>query len=334
MNRKIVYFYRYARNEKCESKGHAKLVFSENGLDIFLAFSFCMDEVFEGEVYALFENVEGVIYRKKLGDMGFTKDDCNATFMMGDEQIKWMIRCQRIKNIGIVVCSQERDDYLLAKSGNMVIDRESLYGFGFLSEMPDYENHQEEYVKGDQEAEGIAVDTIENINVEEPADVRDSNVITEQVYGSKESEDIDIHITKAEERDELVRNVSQAEGVKDSTGFMVSYESLIRQRVRYNPFTSGKIVECVKLTLQDVILMGDMDNGLKDNSFLFHGYYMYKHILLGKIRVMGQEYYSLLVPGVKNEREIRMADAYGFHGFISLDGQPGGTRFGYYQWLL
>jgi hypothetical protein len=117
--------------------------------------------------------------------------------------------------------------------------------------------------------------------------------------------------------------------------FKFPYERMLELRAEYNPFTTGKIKKAVKISLSDILLLSDNDPGLKENSFLLHSFYKYKHILLAAGSIFGQKCYYILSPGLKTGKEQRLADMYGFHNFISLDGQPAGTgAFGYYSWIL
>lgn len=110
---------------------------------------------------------------------------------------------------------------------------------------------------------------------------------------------------------------------------------LMATRPEYQPFSSGRISYSVRIGIGDILHLSEFEPGLKDNSFLLHGFYRYKHILLASGMIRGQMNYYVLVPGVKTEREQRIADMYGFHEFMSLDGQTVRQgNFGYYSWLL
>lgn len=72
---------------------------------------------------------------------------------------------------------------------------------------------------------------------------------------------------------------------------------------------------------------------LGNNSFLLHGYYQYRHLLLCRYepdRARNVEYY-LGVPGIYNEKEQMMAEMFGFAEF-RRSGSPGNQNgnFGYW----
>ena len=83
----------------------------------------------------------------------------------------------------------------------------------------------------------------------------------------------------------------------------------------------------IKLEPKDFVVMQAKYQNLVNNSFLLHGFYNYRYLILGKEKET--EYY-LGVPGVFYEREKMVALMFGFEAFECEGGiaRPGG--FGYY----
>lgn len=83
----------------------------------------------------------------------------------------------------------------------------------------------------------------------------------------------------------------------------------------------------IKLEPKDFVIMQAKYQNLVNNSFLLHGFYNYRYLILGKEKET--EYY-LGVPGVFYEREKMVALMFGFEAFECEGGiaRPGG--FGYY----
>ncbi len=75
-----------------------------------------------------------------------------------------------------------------------------------------------------------------------------------------------------------------------------------------------------------VIMTGDYQH-LANNSFLLHGFYNYRHIVLG--RETDNNFY-LGVPGVYYEREKMVALMFGFEAFECDGGRAEAGKFGYY----
>ena len=83
----------------------------------------------------------------------------------------------------------------------------------------------------------------------------------------------------------------------------------------------------VYITIQPkdfVIMTGDYQH-LANNSFLLHGFYNYRHIILGK-----EDDFYLGVPGVYYEREKMVALMFGFEAFECNGGKAEAGKFGYY----
>lgn len=79
------------------------------------------------------------------------------------------------------------------------------------------------------------------------------------------------------------------------------------------------VIESVKITPNDIGLL-DMSNWkLGINSFLTHGFYNYKYLLLGKVIFSEEDEktgYILGVPGVYSSREKYLAEIFGFERFV------------------
>lgn len=95
------------------------------------------------------------------------------------------------------------------------------------------------------------------------------------------------------------------------------------------------VLNCVKITPNDIGLL-DMNNWkLGINSFLTHGYYSYRYILLGRLvfdqNNINDKRYVIGVPGIYSSREKYLADIFGFGRFIMADKNDRKTgRFGYW----
>lgn len=103
-----------------------------------------------------------------------------------------------------------------------------------------------------------------------------------------------------------------------------------------NANEGNKIIESVKITPNDIGLL-DMNNWrLGVNSFLTHGFYSYKYLLLGKVVFQDNRQegcYVLGVPGVYSAKEKYLAGIFGFDRFVpghEVDIKTG--CFGY--WLV
>ena len=88
--------------------------------------------------------------------------------------------------------------------------------------------------------------------------------------------------------------------------------------------------EYLKLDLSDLSSLRDEKQVLEQNSFLLHGYYNYKYLILGKQEKEGKLQYYLGVPGIYHEREKAVAIMFGFEAFEGNREPIRRGDFGYY----
>jgi len=70
-------------------------------------------------------------------------------------------------------------------------------------------------------------------------------------------------------------------------------------------------IDFIKIAPEDFVILRQEYQSLVRNSFLLHGYYNYRYILLGKY----PDKYYLGVPGIMHEQERMAAAMFGFVGF-------------------
>ena len=95
------------------------------------------------------------------------------------------------------------------------------------------------------------------------------------------------------------------------------------------------VISSIRLNQKDLARVPRDKWGLGNNSFLFHGFYQYHHLLLLRRQTREMAQYFVGVPGVYNEREQLMASMFGFQEFKVMknpDVKKG--SFGYWCRLL
>jgi len=102
------------------------------------------------------------------------------------------------------------------------------------------------------------------------------------------------------------------------------FEQLLKNYENIKPYADERVY--ISIEPKDFVIMSSEFQHLAHNSFLLHGYYNYRHIILGK---EGDNYY-LGVPGVYYEREKNVALMFGFEVFECEGGKPKSGMFGYY----
>ena len=101
------------------------------------------------------------------------------------------------------------------------------------------------------------------------------------------------------------------------------WEQILYTYEKIHPYGDERVY--VKLEPKDFVILQSKYQHLVNNSFLLHGFYNYRYVILGK----EQDYY-LGVPGVFYEREKMVALMFGFEAFECPGGNVRAGEFGYY----
>ena len=101
------------------------------------------------------------------------------------------------------------------------------------------------------------------------------------------------------------------------------WEQLMSTYEQIHPYGDNRIY--VKLQPKDFIILRENYQHLVNNSFLLHGFYNYRYLILGK-----ENGFYLGVPGVFYEREKMVALMFGFEAFECEGGEAEEGKFGYY----
>jgi len=81
----------------------------------------------------------------------------------------------------------------------------------------------------------------------------------------------------------------------------------------------------------DFVILPEKYYRLVNNSFLLHGYYNYRHLILTKVLVRGEGKYYIGVPGNFYEREKQVALMFGFESFECQEEPAKDGDYGYYM---
>lgn len=101
------------------------------------------------------------------------------------------------------------------------------------------------------------------------------------------------------------------------------WEQLLTTYEQIHPYGDNRVY--VKLEPKDFIVLRSKYQHLVNNSFLLHGFYNYRYLILGR-----EDDFYLGVPGVFYEREKMVALMFGFEAFECEGDQAQDGKFGYY----
>ena len=95
-----------------------------------------------------------------------------------------------------------------------------------------------------------------------------------------------------------------------------------------HPFRDAR--EFLSVGPEDFVVLRERCYQMTHNSFLLHGYYNYRHLLLLRQETAGQAKYYIGVPGNFYEREKQVARMFGFESFEGAREPAREGDFGYY----
>lgn len=150
--------------------------------------------------------------------------------------------------------------------------------------------------------------------------VRSRQMAAEENPSAKRAEKIEYIAVQKQQQAEpsLMADELVITGLKED-----KWEQILDTYDKIHPYGDERVY--VKLAPKDFLILSSKYQHLVNNSFLLHGFYNYRHVILGK----EGEYY-LGVPGVFYEREKMVALMFGFEAFECESGDPKAGTFGYY----
>lgn len=151
----------------------------------------------------------------------------------------------------------------------------------------------------------------QNHNPQEIVTIPDMTAVQERPAAQK--------VVVTQENPRPLMSLPPMEGLKED-----KWEQILDTYDRIHPY--GDEREYVKLEPKDFLILSSKYQHLVNNSFLLHGFYNYRHVVLGKEK----DVYYLGVPGVFYEREKMVALMFGFEAFECESGDPKAGEFGYY----
>ena len=107
------------------------------------------------------------------------------------------------------------------------------------------------------------------------------------------------------------------------------WEQLCTMYPEIHPFRDSR--EYLSIAPKDFVVLCKEYQKLVHNSFLLHGYYNYRHLILGRIRQKDVWQYYIGVPGNFYDREKMVAEMFGFEAFEGEKESASPGDYGYYM---
>lgn len=131
-------------------------------------------------------------------------------------------------------------------------------------------------------------------------------------------------IIKAEHADAVSQESKNVLQMKDT-----KWEQLSSIYPHIHPFRDDR--EFLSVGPEDFVVLRERCYQMTHNSFLLHGYYNYRHLLLMRQEKRDQILYYIGVPGNFYEREKQVARMFGFESFEGTREPAWEGDFGYYM---
>ena len=372
-NRFISYIYRYHNGKKCDNAGFAKVSRDGDRCSISIGLRDIMDSsrsCYNVYLYMETQNMgsEGparanIVYIPKLqyiGKMCMSRGRGTGQFLDAWDNIGGSHRPIMAFN-GIYICRDDGSDIFCSSW----TDNNCDYTAPRYEDMPAPEHASHEDMPAPEHASHEDMPAPEHVGHDDvpiPGHADRGDIVHSEMAqsGSEQIKDDD-HIEAAEKlrHEEVVEHGGAAPDMAgtvldnmtsvnmaqmDMDNRISAVERLMNTKDKLPDivptFFTGDtgdsaVLNCVKITPNDIGLL-DMNNWkLGINSFLTHGYYSYRYILLGRLvfdqNNMNDKRYVIGVPGIYSSREKYLADIFGFGRFIMADKNDRKTgRFGYW----
>ena len=129
---------------------------------------------------------------------------------------------------------------------------------------------------------------------------------------------------------EVLEHLRQNESQEESQHSVI-WEKLRKEHTRILAFDYEDGCEILTIKPQDIGLLPRDAWVFGNNSFLLHGYYNYRYLILARLNTEGTPRYLLGVPGHYYSNERYMASMFGFPNFVLSKDQPmEDGRFGFW----
>lgn len=147
--------------------------------------------------------------------------------------------------------------------------------------------------------------------------IEQNNNIKKNIENKKENK------TESITENKLENKIEKKPTVENAQLYESKWEQLLATYEQIHPYGDSRVY--VKLEPKDFIILRSNYQHLVNNSFLLHGFYNYRYVILGK-----EKDFYIGVPGVFYEREKMVALMFGFEAFECEGGDAEEGKFGYY----
>lgn len=319
-NRLVAYIYSYNNGLKNINSGFARVEIRNDNIKFRINITSTEADAYSIWGIYLFFRKKKAVCGIKLGEMSIRSGKGEFAYIGNAVDIeKTNISFEQIKGIFLV-------------SGK---NRELLYASewddeGFDTDAILLEN---EWNRNDD----VAVSTLVQDEIQQEMAQAESDCLQYEsaVVEIEENKVVQLKVSELEIEDEntytdnLFAEYDEFEELPDQ--FDKMWELLSQNRDKMFLFADDELYDVVEITPEDIDKMPNTNWHLKNNSFVNHGFYNFRHLIAGKLYNEGNNGYFIGVPGIYNRRERSIAAMYGFNRFkFSMRSDMRLNQFGYW----
>lgn len=296
IQRFFTYIYAYENNNKKQNVGFAKVDIRGDYGQIEIHLKRTGFTNTQCPVY-FFTREKNEIIGVKIGEMDFI----NGTSDFGTR-----FDCKSIRDSG----------YSMREMKGLLIPRDATVMFA--SQWDEKEIVREKFREYDKE----------NRKTESKPILAEEPILKEESTQMAELEAEAIKETPIQVEERGIKNKSKSE-------LQMQWERLAEQYGKIQPFEDDDKILGVKIELKDLRELPNQFGYLGSNSFLLHGFFNYRHLLLGRVQKDNKTKWFIGVPGVFENPERILAAVFGFPEFKQEKDTPVKTnQFGYWYHFM
>lgn len=178
----------------------------------------------------------------------------------------------------------------------------------------------------------------------EPEDLQKRNEINPELAAQKpaqepEEQPVQEHSCEKEQTDAAAEEQAAAKKEQMRESYAL-YQQTIWERMcklypKVMPFPYNCQIGALRIRPGDIGRLPKENWPMANNSFMLHGFFQYRYILLLRIPAQTEEYeerYMIAVPGIYSQMDNYLADMFGFHEFLGSPKQGSENgKFGYWM---
>lgn len=304
MKRFITYIYAYENTKKAGNTGFARIE---------LRGEECRLEIHLRGVYAAQTHCKIYLFRKQgsgiegslIGEMDVRNGAGDFSVIMKTAHISTSL-LSFFEMEGIFLCSEDGRIFMSrwTEGEPLTVDMEHFI------EWKAEQTEENIYAEENPHAE-------ENMYAEENLHVKENMHAKENIHAEKKQQENKIQTAQfdRESDNELRATELPARNFFPQYQWKDIWEQFLKSHPASMPF-SEKNITCIKIELKDIRELPRKYWYLGNNSFLLHGFFNYRYLVLGKIEEDNEDKWFLGVPGIYQNQERVMAIIFGFPEFM------------------